>query len=160
VLNQSADYALRAVMFMAQGDGKRSCSATVIAKALGVPRNYLGKILHALTHAGVLTSVRGPQGGFRLARAARQLTLADVVAPFQRLPGRRTCLLGNRACNAAAPCAAHHNWQHVADQVTTFFRTTTIARMLIGSGPQREETTVTIPGDVRLPVALSATTPN
>lgn len=132
MLNQSADYALRAVLFVAQADTRRSCTATAIATAIGVPRNYLGKVLHTLAHAGVLTSVRGPQGGFKLALDARELTLEDVVGPFQRLPERRTCLLGNRACDATTPCAAHRHWQEVAGKVTSFFRTTTIAGMLEG----------------------------
>lgn len=132
MLNQSADYALRAVLFMAQADTRRSSSASEIAAAIGVPRNYLGKVMHTLAHAGVLTSVRGPRGGFKLALDARELTLADVVGPFQRLPERRTCLLGNRACDAETPCAAHRHWQAVAGRVTSFFRTTTIAGMLEG----------------------------
>jgi Rrf2 family protein len=152
VLNQSADYALRAVMFMAQGDGKRSCSATVIARAIGVPRNYLGKILHALAHAGILTSVRGPQGGFRLAQEARLLTLAGVVEPFQRLPERRICLLGDRACNGSTPCAAHHRWQQVADQVTSFFTTTTIGAMLNVGAVRPDQTVVKARPDVYVPV--------
>jgi Rrf2 family transcriptional regulator, iron-sulfur cluster assembly transcription factor len=132
VLNQSADYALRAVLFVAQGDGTRSCTAAMIAEALAVPRNYLGKVLHTLTGVGVLTSVRGPQGGFRLAVAAGELTLASVVEPFQRLPERRSCLLGSTPCDPAMPCTSHQQWQQVSDQVTTFFRTTTIERMLEG----------------------------
>ena len=130
VLNQSADYALRAVLFVAQRDGRRSCPAGVVARAIGVPRNYLGKLLHALTQAGVLTSVRGPRGGFRLAVPAAQLSVADVVGPFHRLPERRMCLLGNRPCQAGMPCIAHQQWQKIADPVTSFFKTTTIAALL------------------------------
>lgn len=130
MLNQSADYALRAVLYVARSDGRRSCKAGAIAKAIGVPRNYLGKVLHGLVTAGVLTSVRGPNGGFRLAVAPAHLTLAAVVEPFHRLPERKVCLLGDRPCDSAQPCVAHRHWQRIADQVTSFFRTTTIAEML------------------------------
>lgn len=132
MLNQSADYALRAVLFVAQLEPRRSCTAEAIAAAIGVPRNYLGKVLHALTNAGVLTSVRGPHGGFRLALDAGQLTLAEVVGPFQRLPVRHACLLGNRRCEEAKPCQSHEQWQRIADEVTSFFRETTVAGMLNG----------------------------
>jgi Rrf2 family protein len=148
VLNQSADYALRAVLFVAQGDGRRSHTASLIARSTGVPRNYLGKVLHALTYAGVLTSVRGPHGGFRLATDAGRLTLADVVGPFQRLPERRTCLLGNRACGEA-PCASHQQWQRVADEVSSFFTTTTIAGMLNHGTPEQQAETATDGADTR-----------
>lgn len=136
LLNQSSDYALRAVLFLAQRDGRKACPAKAIAKATGIRPNYLGKVLHALVSAGVLTSVRGPQGGFRLAVAAAELTLEDIAGPFQRLPERSMCLLGDRLCDAANPCVSHQHWQNIADQVTSFFRTTTIAALLTSVPPE------------------------
>jgi len=132
VLNVSADYALRAVLCVAQPKGGRAWTTSSIAKATGIPRNYLGKVLHALVGAGVLASVRGPHGGFRLAVPATEMTLADVAAPFQKLPERSLCLLGNRPCDRTRPCIAHRRWQEASDQVTSFFRGTTIAAMLAG----------------------------
>ena len=132
MLNQSADYALRAVLFVAQPRGRRSCPTSAIARATGIPRNYLGKVLHALVEAGVLLSVRGPHGGFRLAAPTSELTLADVAAPFHKLRVRRVCLLGNRPCDGTKPCAAHQHWQQAMDEITSFFKTTTIAALLGG----------------------------
>jgi Rrf2 family protein len=132
VLNQSADHALRAVLFVARQPGDARCSADLIAASIGVPRNYLGKLLHTLTQAGVLDSVRGPGGGFSLAVQPDVLTLAAVVEPFQRLPERRACLLGNGACDPARSCASHERWQAMADQLTSFFQATTITVMLSG----------------------------
>ena len=136
MLNQSADHALRAVLFVAGHHEGQPCSAAAIAQALGVPRNYLGKVLHALSSAHVLTSTRGLHGGFRLAAGSDVLTLADVIAPFQRLPRRQLCLLGNRPCDAANPCGTHGRWQGMADQVTAFFGATTIADLLQGEDVQ------------------------
>jgi len=136
MLNQSADYALRAVLFVAQRPGRKACPAKAIAKATGIPLNYLGKVLHTLVQAGVLTSVRGPQGGFRLATDPAEVTLVDVAGPFQRLPERRMCLLGDRPCDAANPCVSHQHWQNISDQVTSFFRNTTIAAMLTDIPPE------------------------
>jgi Rrf2 family transcriptional regulator, iron-sulfur cluster assembly transcription factor len=130
MLNQSADYALRAVLYVAQRTDDGSCSADVVAAATGIPRNYLGKVLHALTQAHVLTSIRGPNGGFRLAQPAELLSLADVVEPFQKLPSRQVCLRGNRECDSADPCESHRRWQDMADRITSFFRDTTVATML------------------------------
>lgn len=130
MLNQSADYALRAVLFLARSEGGRTRSADVIARSLGVPRNYMGKVLNALAHAGVLESVRGPRGGFRLDRDARQLPLESVVEPFQRLAARHVCLLGDRPCDPARPCDVHVRWSRIEGPVTAFFRHTTIAALL------------------------------
>src|SRR5690606_35341131 len=106
MLNQSADHALRAVLYVAQHGARRACSAEAISTSLGVPRNYLGKVLNSLTRAGVLTAVRGPRGGFRLAHPAHQLAIESVIEPFQRLPQRRVCLMGDRPCIAETPCGA------------------------------------------------------
>jgi Rrf2 family protein len=132
MLNQSADHALRAVLFVARQPDDMRCSADHIAASIGVPRNYLGKVLHTLTHAGVLESVRGPRGGFRLAVPAASLSLAAVVEPFQRLPERRACLLGNGACDPSSPCESHAQWQNMSDRLTEFFQATTIHAMLSG----------------------------
>jgi Rrf2 family transcriptional regulator, iron-sulfur cluster assembly transcription factor len=132
MLNSSADHALRAVLFVARQPVETRCSAEHIAGAIGVPRNYLGKVLHTLSQVGVLESVRGPRGGFRLAVPAESLTLAEIVEPFQRLPERRACLLGNGACNPDSPCDSHERWQDMSDQLTTFFNDTTVAAMLNG----------------------------
>ena len=134
MLNRTADHALRAVMFVAQRGEQRACSSSEIAKALGLPRNYLGKVLYALTGAGVLVSVRGPRGGFRIAQSASAITLADVAAPFQRPVARRICLQANRPCDPAHACSSHRMWQAAADQVSAFFRNTTIAHLLEDPG--------------------------
>lgn len=130
VLNQSADYALRATLFLARAGAAGPQSAEVIADALGVPRNYLGKVLHQLVGANVVASTRGPRGGFVLAQPAGAITLQSVVAPFQELPARTVCLLGNRPCNSAAPCNAHERWRGMSDPVRNFFQSTTIELML------------------------------
>jgi Rrf2 family transcriptional regulator, iron-sulfur cluster assembly transcription factor len=133
MVNQSADHALRAVLFVARSTTGEPCSADVIAASIGVPRNYLGKLLNTLTQTGVLHSVRGPRGGFSLAVSPSELSLADVVEPFQRLPERRACLLGNGACDPANPCDSHERWQEMSDRLTAFFQATTVAAMLSGS---------------------------
>ena len=67
MLSQTAEYALRTVLYLAdRGDGP-SASADELARVLGVPRNYLSKTLHRLAREGILASARGRGGGFRLA---------------------------------------------------------------------------------------------
>jgi Rrf2 family transcriptional regulator, iron-sulfur cluster assembly transcription factor len=133
MLNQSADHALRAVLFVARQPVDVPCSAETIATTLNVPRNYLGKLLNTLAQTGVLHSTRGPRGGFTLAVDPAFLTLAQVVEPFHRLPERRACLLGNGACDPSSPCESHERWQTMADHLTAFFENTTVAVMLRGS---------------------------
>ena len=130
ILNNSADYALRAVLFIARRNGNGPANADVIAEALDVPRNYLGKILHQLVRAHVLTSVRGPNGGFSLAASPGSLALAQIIEPFQSLAPRSQCLLSDRACNPRRPCVSHKRWQTMTNEVGRFFKTTTVELML------------------------------
>jgi Rrf2 family protein len=126
-LSSTAQQAIHAVLCVAR-EGGEPLRVDGIAAATGFPRNYLSKVLHALSRAGVLTSERGPRGGFRLAHAPERLTLAVVIAPFSR-PGLR-CLLGRPTCGDRNPCAAHARWSEVASTVENYFTTTTIATLL------------------------------
>lgn len=129
LLSQTAEYALRAVIHIAQHAGDGPVRANAIAPALGVPANYLAKTLHQLVRAGVLRSARGPQGGFRLARPAAALTIAQIVACFTDT-GERRCLLADRPCGEDPGCPVHARWRPVAAHMYGFLGTTTIADLL------------------------------
>ncbi len=128
-LGSTAQHAVRAVLYITEHGIDAPVRVDDIAAALDAPRNYLSKTLHQLVRAGVLRSVRGPNGGFQLADAPDALSVARIVAPF--LPSQQTrCLMGRPTCGGANPCAAHHRWQHVADGVIAFFEETTAAQLL------------------------------
>lgn len=128
-LNSTAQNALRAVLFIANEGGVDPVRVDEIAAALECPRNYLSKTLHTLARAGVLTSLRGRHGGFRLADAPSDLILARVIDPFQPA-GERRCLLGRAQCGIAEPCLVHERWTQVASQIEEFFGKTSIAELL------------------------------
>jgi Rrf2 family protein len=138
VLSQTAEYALRAVLYIATQPSDQFVRVPRLAAATGVPRNYLSKTLHQLTHAGVLCSARGPAGGFRLAGPAADITLQRVVAPFTGTDTRR-CLLHDRACGSATACEAHARWEPVAREVRRFFGATTVADLVAGAPAERAE---------------------
>jgi len=131
MLSQTAEYALRTVLFLADSD--RVARAEEIARRLGVPRNYLSKTLHRLAQEGVLRSKRGKGGGFRLAVPPDQLKLLRVVAPFDDISGERRCLLGRPQCSDRSPCPAHHQWRTVSERLTVFFRDRTVGDLLRGA---------------------------
>jgi Rrf2 family transcriptional regulator, iron-sulfur cluster assembly transcription factor len=127
VLSNTAQYALRAMIYLGQHEGEGPIRVDEIVDHLDVPRNYLSKILHALVKAGVLRSLRGPRGGFALARPAGSVMLYDVVAEFDDIEARRTCLLGRQECSDTYPCVIHEHWKTTATHVARFFRDTTLA---------------------------------
>ncbi|HEU0016506.1 MAG TPA: Rrf2 family transcriptional regulator [Longimicrobium sp.] len=133
MLSQTSEHAIRAVLYLAQQPHGEPVPADRVAAALGAPANYLGKTLNALARRGLLASARGAAGGFRLVRAPEQVALEDVVAAVCDAPrASGTCLLGNRPCNAAVPCAAHARWSAVQEGLHAPLRRTTIADLLAG----------------------------
>ncbi|MEZ4417630.1 MAG: Rrf2 family transcriptional regulator [Gemmatimonadota bacterium] len=134
-LSRTAEYALRAALHIAENAAERATSVDVLADELDVPRNYLSKILHRLTQAGVLASSRGPKGGFRLARPADQITLGEVVDPVDPIATDRTCLLGRPQCSDTHPCPAHGRWRALAEELRVFFHETTLATLLASEAP-------------------------
>jgi Rrf2 family protein len=130
MLSDTAEYALRAVLFIAQRSAPPLVRADQVADALGVPRNYLSKILNTLAKRRVLLSTRGPQGGFRLARSPDSIPILRVIEPFDSIRTGRTCILGRPQCNDRNPCPAHELWKGISDQVTSFFRNTTVGDLL------------------------------
>jgi Rrf2 family transcriptional regulator, iron-responsive regulator len=76
-LSRSSAYAVRAVVAMASNPGQAPSHAT--AKAVGIPPLFLLKLLNPLVRAGLLKSVKGPHGGYRLAKPACEITLLEVV---------------------------------------------------------------------------------
>jgi Rrf2 family iron-sulfur cluster assembly transcriptional regulator len=133
-LSTTAQNSLQAVLCIAGSADDGPVRVDEIAAALGLPRNYLSKTLHALVRAGVLRSGRGPTGGFQLADPPERLALARVIAPFEPLSERR-CLVGRATCGDKHPCAAHHRWSSIAEGVEEFFNNTTIATLL-GENPR------------------------
>lgn len=125
MLSQTAEYAMRSLIYLARNEERR-VRVDEIAEVLQVPRNYLSKILYALSKAGVLDSLRGPRGGFQLAGPAGELSLLRIIELFDELEVGRTCLLGHPECSDRNPCAVHTRWKGLSEQVARFFRETTL----------------------------------
>lgn len=140
MLSQTAEYALRTILFIAQRSKEAGPVQTeAIAEALDIPRNYLSKILHRLAQEGVLKSTRGRGGGFVLSRPADQMPLVDVVGLFDQIAPGRQCLLGRPVCSDATACDAHASWKEVSERVAHFFRETTVGDLLGETKPARKQ---------------------
>ncbi len=78
-ISAKADYAVRAVVELAASPDGAPVKAERVANAQGIPLNFLENILGELRHSGIVRSQRGAEGGFRLAKPADQVTIADVI---------------------------------------------------------------------------------
>jgi len=141
MISQTGEYALRIALHLGSRAPGTRISAADAAAELDVPAHYMARVLNELAHAGVMTSTRGPHGGFRLAVPPAQLTLADVIAQFDAVGAPPQCLLRSQRCGVGEPCIAHHEWHRVADGVRRFFKTTTIAELLDADAARAEATT-------------------
>jgi Rrf2 family iron-sulfur cluster assembly transcriptional regulator len=118
---------------MASGEAR---TAAELAGELGVPRNYLSKTLNRLARRGLLTSVRGPRGGFRLAHSASEITMAEIVAEFDDSSPSGRCVMGGRDCDRRDPCVAHEQWQQWSESMARLMGDTTVAEFAAGRGGQ------------------------
>lgn len=129
-LSQTAEHALRAVLFLARQPEGTRVPAEAIAEALDAPRNYLSKTLGMLAREGFISGLRGPTGGYRLERPVAELTLAEVVGPFEEASGAGVCLEGGRLCDGSNPCGAHARWTEVRRAARAPMEQTTISELL------------------------------
>lgn len=129
MLSKSAEDALRAAHLLAHRAPGTPVPAGELARLLDLPENSLSKLLHRLQREGLLASRRGPTGGFSLVRRPEEVTLAEVVRPFDDIADERECLLGRSECRDESPCAAHGDWREVQQTVRRFFRDTTLAEL-------------------------------
>lgn len=109
-------YALRSLAAMPE-DGTYVLSKDLASK-LNLPGPYLAKVLKALTREGVLKSLRGPRGGYQLARAAQLITVSEVVSILNHAETMSACLTGCSACGCRDhACALRTAWGHAKDSL-------------------------------------------
>jgi Rrf2 family protein len=136
LLSQTCEYALRAVVCIAERGEDQPVLAKDIARRTDVPLKYLQKVLRDLVHVGLLTSSRGIGGGFQLRLPARKVRLADVMAPFDDVLQRTNCPFGNPDCGVANPCPVHDRWSGVVNRYKAFLETTSVADLV--AKPQKK----------------------
>ncbi|MBP1775713.1 MAG: Rrf2 family transcriptional regulator [candidate division NC10 bacterium] len=127
MISKTSIHALRALAALAQVSNGDYAGAGDIASAIGAPRNYLGKLLKALSHEGLVESHKGKGGGFRLARDPATITLLDVMEPIARVDRWTGCFLGRTTCSDDSPCLLHVRWAKARDAYFQFLKATTVA---------------------------------
>lgn len=127
MVTRTGIHALTALATLAGLEGGAYLGAAELARRIGAPKNYLGKLLQTLAIQGILESQKGKGGGFRLARPAEQISLYEVIEPIERVSRWSGCFLGRAQCSAGEPCPVHHRWGKVRDAYLEFLNQTTVA---------------------------------
>ena len=110
MISKTGIHAIKALAALAELPEGTYAGAGAIAGQIGARANYLGKLLQALSHHGLVVSQKGMGGGFRLGREPQTITLLDVVEPIDHVSRWGGCFLGGGRCADSAPCAVHQRW--------------------------------------------------
>lgn len=130
MLTRTGLHAVRAMVALAQLPEGAYAGAARIAREIGAPPNYLGKLLQTLARAGLVQSQKGLGGGFCLARDPRHISLFDVIEPLEHVSRWTGCILGRPGCSDQAPCAVHDRWKKVRNAYLDLLTRTSIADLV------------------------------
>ncbi|HYE60759.1 MAG TPA: Rrf2 family transcriptional regulator [Phycisphaerales bacterium] len=128
MISQTTEYALRAMVHLAALQPGTTVNSEVLATCTKVPQGYLSKILRDLVVAELITSQRGPNGGFALARGAGEVSMLDVVNAVDPIQRIRKCPIGNPA--HLNLCPLHRRIDDALDQIEQRFRETLLSELL------------------------------
>jgi Rrf2 family protein len=106
-LTRRADYAVRAMLELARADGLLS-SGRQLAEAAAIPPRFVAQVMGDLVSAGLVEARTGRSGGYRLRRAAREISILDVVEAVEGDARRRTCVLRASPCSRDGFCEVHY----------------------------------------------------
>jgi len=108
-LTRKADYAIRCVLILSSQKNKIA-NVTEVAEQMDIPKNFLAKIVQQLVKAGILASIRGINGGFKLAKETHEINLLDVIETVEGPLGMNRCVIDKRRCNFSNLCPVHPIW--------------------------------------------------
>ena len=129
IYTETGKYAIRALIYLANKTrAAGTVTASEIATAENIPPYYLAKVLKDLSNAGILDSIRGRGGGFRMSRPASQISVFEVLEAAENLSRRvDACVLGLDQCTDEAPCALHDYWAEFRDSTLKRLREVSLA---------------------------------
>lgn len=127
-LSRFADYAVVILSELSRGAGGRMAASDIAAKT-NLPEPTVAKILKSLTRAKILTSTRGVNGGYGLARAAEKITVSDIITAMDG-PISLTDCADESACVMEGFCAMHGRWGKVNMAIRTALDSVTLVDLM------------------------------
>lgn len=111
-LSNTSQYAIRVISLMAL-DERATYSAAELISKLNVSDKYLKRILTKLTEGGILISIQGRYGGFKLARKVDNISIAEIIGTVENIEKYKGCILGFNECSNENPCILHDSWEKI-----------------------------------------------
>lgn len=127
-LSKLTDYATVVATAMAR-EPDRVHSASDLAQRVGLELPTASKVLKLLAREGLVESFRGAQGGYKLARAPQEITMADLITAIEGPFGMTECSIHAGSCAQEPVCSIASNWQRISRAVESALRQLTVADM-------------------------------
>jgi FeS assembly SUF system regulator len=135
-LTKLTDYAVVVLCHMAGRGEAGACTARDVAEATRIPQPTVSKVLKQLVREGLVDSLRGAKGGYRLARPAADVSVAEVIAAVEGPIGVTECTSEESGCEHEPTCSVRENWHHINRVIRDALSKVSLAEMARpGAGP-------------------------
>ena len=128
-ITRQADYAVRAMLFLAKLEPNQRAATSQIAEVQKIPPSFLAKIISQLSIAGLIHTSRGARGGVLLSRPAASISLLEVVEAIDGPISLNECTLTPDICDFADDCPMHKIWCETQDELVKKLRKTTFGAL-------------------------------
>ena len=129
-ITKLADYATLILTIMAE-DADSTIRSAVVAQRARLELATASKILKTLANAGLVASLRGPRGGYRLARSAETISLLDILQAIDGPFALTECMLPKLAtCHRTASCPPRAHWHRVQTQLQHYLHSVRLSSLL------------------------------
>jgi Rrf2 family protein len=128
LVTRETDYAVRCVLYLAR-EKDQVANVTEIAHAMQIPRTFLAKILQRLIRSKIVGSLRGMNGGFKLAKKPADISLLDIMEAIQGPAGINVCAVDSKKCQRSSSCAVHPVWVDIRREVENRLKKETIDKL-------------------------------
>jgi len=131
-LTRAADYGIRVMIHLASVEYGERVSQSALVAATSAPDSFLSKVLQALTRAGLVTSRRGPAGGFEISIRGRHASMQEVIEAIDGRITLNVCLSERRSCARKDWFPAHGVWVKAQAAMLEVLSTAKIADLASG----------------------------
>ena len=135
-LNNTSQYAIRILSYMANQEKSELINATKLAEILQIPYKFLTKIMTELVKANLVESIRGRDGGYILTKEAFDTKLDTILELFNDAIKDEQCILGIGFCDGVNKCALHDQWVEPKNLIQRMFKDSTL-KDIAGIGCKR-----------------------
>ncbi|MFW5450828.1 MAG: Rrf2 family transcriptional regulator [Methylophagaceae bacterium] len=118
-LTTKGRYAVTAMLDLSLNYGVGTITLADISQRQGISLSYLEQLFSRLRKQDLVSSTRGPGGGYTLSRAASEITILDVIAAVDEKVDNTACE-GKANCHEGEQCLSHHLWQSLSDQIRQY----------------------------------------